>query len=103
MGLIAGQRVADHDQDMVPAGSSAQATVARCRDAAAISTEGPRVLQRRDAAAGVTDERGIDLGQDHAGLGAALGQHAAPRIDDQRVAEGLAAVLVHGRPARPRS
>ena len=31
---------------------------------------------------------------DHAGLGAALGDDAAPRIDHQRMAEGLAAVLV---------
>ena len=40
------------------------------------------------------DLRRIDLGHHHAGLGAAFRQHAAPGIDDQRMAEGLAAVLV---------
>ena len=46
----------------------------------------------RDARRG--DFGRIDLGHDHAGLGAAFGEDAAPRIDHQRMAEGLAAVLV---------
>ena len=56
--------------------------------------EAAAVLQRRDAAARGRDLGRIDLGHDHARLGAAFGEHAAPGIDDQRMAEGLAAVLV---------
>ena len=36
----------------------------------------------------------IDRGEHHAGLGPALGEDAAPRIDDERMAKGLAPVLV---------
>ena len=36
----------------------------------------------------------IDFGDHHARFGAAFGKDAAPRIDDQRMAEGVAAVLV---------
>ena len=56
--------------------------------------EAPAVLQRRDARARRRDLGRIDLGHDDAGLGAALGEDAAPGVDDQRMAEGLAAVLV---------
>ena len=41
-------------------------------------------------------QRGVDLGDDDAGLVmVGLGDDAAPRIDDQRMAIGLAAVLMH--------
>src|SRR5205807_10601076 len=53
------------------------------------------VLQRRHAIAGRLDLRGIDLGKGHAGLDAALGESFAPRGDDQRMAVGLALVLMH--------
>ncbi len=36
----------------------------------------------------------IDLGDQHARFGAAFGEDAAPRIDHERMAEGLAAVLM---------
>ena len=45
------------------------------------------------ARASVT-KAGVDLGDHDAGLGAAFGQNAAPRIDNQRMAEGFAPVLV---------
>src|SRR6185312_4917100 len=56
--------------------------------------EPPAVLQRGDARACRCGRRRIDLREDDAWLGAAFGEHAAPRIDDQRVAEGLTSVLV---------
>ena len=56
--------------------------------------EAAAVLQRRHAAARGRHFGRIDLGQDDARLGAALGEDAAPGIDHQRMAEGLAAVLV---------
>src|SRR5262249_56687142 len=37
---------------------------------------------------------GADPRQDHARLGVALGENAAPRVDDEGMAEGLATVLV---------
>src|SRR4030095_11930890 len=40
------------------------------------------------------DLGGIECREDHARLGAALGQNATPRIDDEGMAEGFAAVLV---------
>ena len=52
------------------------------------------MLQRRHAGPRGGDLGRIDLGHHHAGLGAAFGDDAAPRIDHQRMAEGLAAVLV---------
>ena len=52
------------------------------------------VLQRRYFSARFGHLRGIDLGDDEARFGIGFGQDAAPRIDDQRMAEGLAAVLV---------
>ena len=56
--------------------------------------EAAAVLQRRHPAARLGDLRRIDLGEDHAGLGAAFGNDAAPRIDHQRMAERLALVLM---------
>ena len=52
--------------------------------------------QRRDAGAGITDQSGVDARHDIAGLGFRFGQHAAPRIDDDRMAKGVAAILVVG-------
>ena len=57
--------------------------------------EAPAVLQRRHAASRLGDLGRIDLGEDHAGLGAAFGHDASPGVDHQRMAIGLAAVLMH--------
>ena len=56
--------------------------------------EAPPVLERRNLGARGGDRRRIDLRKDHAGLLAALGDDLAPRIDHDRMAERLAAVLV---------
>ena len=52
------------------------------------------MLERGDAGAGFRRGRKIDLGEDHAGLLAGLGQHLAPRRDDQAMAESGAPVLM---------
>jgi hypothetical protein len=52
------------------------------------------MLERRDARAGGRYLGGIDLRHDNARFHAAFGDDAAPRIDDEGMAEGLAAVLV---------
>src|SRR6266576_5330761 len=57
--------------------------------------EAPAVLQRRHRPARGLDLRRIDLRQENAGLYAALGEHLAPGRNDQRVAIGLALVLMH--------
>ena len=56
--------------------------------------EAATVIQRRHASARHGNLRRIDLGEDHARLGAAFGDDPAPRIDHQRMAEGVAPVLV---------
>ena len=56
--------------------------------------EAPAMLQRRHGFARGLDHGGIDLGQENAGLDAAFGEDVAPGIDDQRMAKGLALVLV---------
>src|SRR6516162_1185575 len=52
------------------------------------------VMERRNSAACRDDLGWVDLCHDHARLGAALGQNAAPRVDDERMAVCLAAVFV---------
>src|SRR5262249_39169516 len=52
------------------------------------------MLERGDFRARGRDFGGIDHRQDHARLGVALGENAAPRVDDEGMAEGLATVLV---------
>ena len=56
--------------------------------------EAAAVLQRRDLAARLGHLGRIDPRHDEAGIDAAFGQHLAPRIDDQRMAVGLALVLM---------
>ncbi len=85
--VVADQRVADH------AGASHGVQVRRLRHRLD-DLEAPAVLQRGDSRARGRDLGRIDLGQDHARLGAAFGEDAAPGVDDERMAEGLAAVLV---------
>ena len=87
MALVADERVADHRV------ASDHVQMRRLRHRLD-DLEAPAMLQRRDARARGGDFGRIDLGHDHARLGAAFGEDAAPRIDDQRMAEGLAAVLV---------
>ena len=50
------------------------------------------MAERRDHAPGVIDLGRVDLGHDDADLGAAVGHHLAPGIDDQGMAEGLASL-----------
>ena len=57
-------------------------------------TERPDVLQRWDLAAHLIDLRQVERGDDDAGINAAFGEDLAPRVDDQRMAIGLAAILV---------
>src|SRR5262249_5207183 len=56
--------------------------------------EPPAVLERGDFRARGWAFGGIDHRQDYARLGAAFGENATPRVDDEGMAEGLAAVLV---------
>src|ERR1035438_6720247 len=56
--------------------------------------EAPAVLQRWDTRARLRHFRQVDLGHHHPRLAAAFRQDTAPGIDDQRMSEGLAAVLV---------
>src|SRR5689334_12493464 len=56
--------------------------------------EAPSMLQRGNARTGLRHLRRIDLRHHDPGLVAAFGQHASPWIDDERMAEGLAAVLM---------
>ena len=65
-------------------GSAIGSTISKRRPCC---SDGTRAARRRDLGR-------IDLGEDHAGLGAAFGEDAAPRVDHQRMAERLAAVLV---------
>ena len=46
------------------------------------------MLQGRDHGAGPGDRRRVDLGDRQAAVLAAVGQHLAPGIDDQGMAEG---------------
>src|SRR5262249_39575589 len=55
--------------------------------------EAATMLKRGHAASRCGDLGWVDVRHDHAGLGAAFGNDAAPWIDDQRMTEGLAAVL----------
>ena len=50
------------------------------------------MAERRDHAPGVIDLGRVDLGRDDADLGAAVGQHLAPGVDDQGMTEGLASL-----------
>ena len=52
------------------------------------------MLERGDFAACRGHFGRIDSCQHHAGLGAAFGEHVAPRVDDKRVAVRLAPVLM---------
>src|ERR1700759_913137 len=54
----------------------------------------PAMLQRGNARAHRRHQRRIDLSHDHAGLATAFGDDAAPRIDHDRVAVCVAAMLV---------
>ena len=56
--------------------------------------EAPAVLQRRHRLARGLDFCRVDLRQEDAGLDAAFGDYLAPGVDDQRMAKGLALVLV---------
>src|SRR4051812_44636083 len=56
--------------------------------------EAAAMLQRRHGFSRGLDLRYIDLGEEHAGLDAALSEDLAPGRDDQRMAIGLALVLV---------
>src|SRR5262245_66193306 len=56
--------------------------------------EGPVVGQGGDAGAGLCDFRRVDVGRDDAGLFAGLSKDHAPRVDDEAVAVGAAAVLM---------
>ena len=85
--LVAGQRVADH---------AGPRTACRCAGSAIgsiISNRRPCCSEGILARAAATSAGSIS-GQHHARLGAAFGEDAAPGIDHQRMAEGLAAVLV---------
>ena len=44
--------------------------------------------QRGDGGAHLVDAREIEIGRDDAHALAAIGQHLAPGVDDERVAEG---------------
>ena len=71
-------------------------TACRCAGSAIgsiISKRRPCCSEGMRARAAATSAGSISAQHD-AGLGAAFGQHAAPGIDHQRMAEGLAAVLV---------
>src|SRR6266403_3343039 len=59
------------------------------------NAEAPAVLQRRHGLARGLDLGGIDPRHENAGLNAAFGEDCAPGVDDQRMAVGLALVLVH--------
>ena len=50
--------------------------------------EAPAVMQRGNPRTRGGNLRRIDVGEDEARLGAALGEDLAPRIDDERMAEG---------------
>ena len=54
----------------------------------------PAVMQRRYPLPRGGDFRWVDLRHHEAGLGAALGQNATPRIDDQGMPKSLAAIFV---------
>src|SRR5262249_26898625 len=56
--------------------------------------EAPAVLKRRNFSSRRLYFGRIDAGEDHAGLAAAFGKNFAPWIDDERMSESLAAVLV---------
>ena len=88
MALLAAKVVADHAEPR---------TRCRCSGPAL----GSAIPKRRPCCSdgtvfrAVSTLRGIDLGEEHAGLDAALGKNLAPGGDDQRMAVGLALVLVH--------
>ncbi len=52
------------------------------------------MLEAWDHGAGLVDACRVDLGGDEADLVAAVGEHFAPRIDDPRVAAGVAVIVV---------
>ena len=52
------------------------------------------VLERRDHAAHFGNSRHLDAGADDTDAFSGIGEHFAPRIDDQRMAIGLTAVLM---------
>src|SRR5437763_12638203 len=60
-------------------------------------TEAAAVLQRWHRLARGLDFRGIYAGHENARLGTALGKHLTPGSNDQRMAVGLALVLMHAR------
>ena len=56
--------------------------------------EAAAMLQRRNGFPRGLHLRRIDLGEEHAGLDAALGEDLAPGVDDQRMPKRLALVLM---------
>src|SRR5262252_1132222 len=56
--------------------------------------EAPAVLERRDASPRGSNRRRVNVGDHDGGINAALSEHAAPRVDDERVPKRVAAVLV---------
>ena len=81
------ERVADHASPPTTCRCVGSAIGSRISKRRPCCSEGMRAARRRDFGR-------IDVGEHDARLGAAFGEDAAPRIDHQRMAEGLAAVLV---------